>query len=279
MEWSKLKNIVLVLLLMTNGLLLVVVVGQEGELLKQERQARQSAIELLQSWGIALDEEIVPENITLQPLYLHRDQEKEARFASGLLGEGEVSTEKLSGDIFRYSGQNGAVQFHSEGELQIWLTPGSIQQEAELVTDDAKNRMQAWGMEGEVLLVEEENEGTTVILRQMIDGVPVLGCLISLRYQDGAISEIFQARWISGTPEEDRTVKTISVATALVNFRSWLMEQGDIFSKIISITPAYAIATSPAEEVWLVPVWRIETNTGVYQMNLLEGRIMSVSSD
>ena len=169
MEWSKLKNIVLVLLLMTNGLLLVVVVGQEGELLKQERQARQSAIELLQSWGIALDEEIVPENITLQPLYLHRDQEKEERFASGLLGEGEVSTEKLSGDIFRYSGQNGAVQFHSEGELQIWLTPGSIQQEAELVTDDAKNRMQAWGMEGEVLLVEEENEGTTVILRQMIE--------------------------------------------------------------------------------------------------------------
>ena len=88
METPKLKNIVLLILVVTNLWLLVFVVRLEGQNRAQQKQARLEAIQFLEQKGVRVEEGQVPENMTLMPQTVERDLERESVLAAQLLGEG-----------------------------------------------------------------------------------------------------------------------------------------------------------------------------------------------
>ena len=75
MEWPKLKNIIILILLLVNGFLLVLVVGRELQVARYERSALTQAGQILAQNGISVEEDLLYEaaRSSLIPLTVQRD--------------------------------------------------------------------------------------------------------------------------------------------------------------------------------------------------------------
>ena len=67
MEWSKLKNIILLLLVSVNAFLLILVGVQESRAARYEEDTRQAAVRVLEQSGITFGPERVPQEAGLSP--------------------------------------------------------------------------------------------------------------------------------------------------------------------------------------------------------------------
>lgn len=76
MEWSKLKNIILLLLVSVNAFLLILVGVQESRAARYEEDTRQAAVRVLEQSGITFGPERVPQEAGLSPLTVTRDPGK-----------------------------------------------------------------------------------------------------------------------------------------------------------------------------------------------------------
>ena len=86
MPWSKLKNIILMILLVTNLCLLVLVGGQELQNSRLKSRAREDTIQLIRGRGVQVEENLIPQSMTLRPQTVQRDLDWEERTAAALLG-------------------------------------------------------------------------------------------------------------------------------------------------------------------------------------------------
>ena len=97
MEWPKVKNIIILILLLVNGFLLLLVGARRGEALRYEQAALYQAAEVLESRGIEVDLSTVIGAEGLKPLSVERDVEREARMAGALLGETVQGDDRAAG--------------------------------------------------------------------------------------------------------------------------------------------------------------------------------------
>lgn len=276
MEGGRIKNIVIVILLLLNGFLLVLVGGRWAEDSNSHEAARSSAIEIIRAGGIQLDEETVPQSKCLPTLQAQRNLSQETELAAALLG-GAVSVEALGGEVYRCHNENGWIQFHSTGEFMAELERGVF-----LGTEDAVRHagslLAKLGFESRELENTVEQGTGRVTLGQVQDGAPVLNCQVSLHYRDGALVSITQGRRVPGQAVRADGEETMSLSTALMRMYNGLRELGDIYTRIESITPAYTMSVSLSGPALLEPVWYIKTDTGTYQMDLRAGQISRLGS-
>ena len=114
MEWSKLKNIIIIMLAAVNLFLLVLVVHRQWESRSSYESAREDALAVLwETSRIRLEREILPEELDLTPMSVTRDPELEETQAAALLGELTASPP----EALRYVGAKGAAQFYVDGEF------------------------------------------------------------------------------------------------------------------------------------------------------------------
>ena len=106
MEWSKLKNIIIIMLAAVNLFLLVLVVHRQWESRSSYESAREDALAVLwETSRIRLEREILPEELDLTPMSVTRDPELEETQAAALLGELTASPP----EALRYVGAKGAA--------------------------------------------------------------------------------------------------------------------------------------------------------------------------
>ena len=95
MAWPKIKNIIILILLVTNLGLLTFTASREVRSRQLQDEARSDAIAFLQQKGIELDGDQVPRTMTLQPMLVTRDVEREGVLAAALL-EGDRKSTRLN---------------------------------------------------------------------------------------------------------------------------------------------------------------------------------------
>ena len=135
MEWSKLKNIILLLLVSVNAFLLILVGVQESRAARYEEDTRQAAVRVLEQSGITFGPERVPQEAGLSPLTVTRDRESEAIVAQTLLGD--VSREGENDVRHRYSSVQGTAEFSMNGTFSVRFQPGAWAKEHERSYEDA----------------------------------------------------------------------------------------------------------------------------------------------
>jgi len=271
MPWTKLKNIILLILVITNLALLVQIAGPAIQSRHADSQAREDAIRLLLSRGVEVEESIVPETISLLPRTVERDLVLEERAASALL-DGPVSAEARGGEVYRYFNENGSIQFHSDGTLSAQLEPGRFP----LGKDTAAScigLMEKLGVQGKIV----DQVGEELTFRQDWEGFPLFTQQVTLVCRDGCLSAITAGRQLMGRPQEDPSRQTISVATALIDFLNGVNALGDVCSRIDAIEPGYAASSSLSGPTSLTPVWRVTTDTGAYRLDAVTGAVSRVS--
>lgn len=271
MPWSKLKNIILVILAVTNLALLVLVGGQAIQGSRLRTRAREDAIQFLRGRGVEVEDSLIPQSMDLPPHTVERDLAGEERAAAALLGA-PVTAESRGGEVYRYFNQKGSVQFHSDGTLSAQLQPGAFP----LGEDRAAGcleLMERMGFQGEAL----SGEGDELTFRQSWKGTPLFTQQVTLVCQGHDLVAIAAGRLLSGRFQPDTTRKTVTVATALINFYNGVGALGDVCNRIDGIEPGYVAAASLSGPIVLTPVWRVTTDTGAYQLDTVTGGVTRVS--
>ena len=267
MQWSKLKNIILLILVITNLFLFYFVARDVLERYRFERDARTNAISFLAEKGIRVTEEQVPQRIELRPQTVERDLSGENALASALLGEG-VRVEHKGSEIYRCQNSSGWIQFHNDGSFSAQFEPGMFPVGAERKTNGAE-WLRRIKFEGEVLNETED----TLTVRQLWEGSPLFGQQVTLVFEGDSMIAMTGGRRLMGTPKADSTQTPVTAATALIDVFRGLNELGDVCSEIRSIREGYAAAASLSGSMTLTPVWHITTDTGTYQLNTLTGAL------
>lgn len=271
MEWPKLKNIILILLIFTNICLLVLLGGPAWQDQQSQRQNRMEAIQLLEEKGIRISEETVPEQVELMPQVAQRNLQQEQLKAQALLGR-DVKQEIRGGEVYRYENGKGILQFHSDGTFSLQMKSGAFP-----IGEDpgqaALNVLDALGLETEVL----EQTENSLTARQLWKGNALFNQRFCVEWNNEGLTQIVNGSRMIGLPTEVAGVETITVATALITFLNGLDELGDVCSGIQTITQGYTSATSLSGPMELTPVWRVATDAGVYQLDMVSGQLSRIS--
>lgn len=269
MEVSKLKNIVIVILVLLNLFLLVLSGGRRVQDARDRDEARSAAVEVIRNGGVVLEEQIVPAEMDLLPLTADRDLQEELRQARTLLG-GEVEMQAKGGEVYRYSNASGWLQVHSTGQYSAEVMPQTPLTQEDRLADRAVAELAKLDIQSVVVESRMIDGRETVILNQSLDGVPLLGCQVTVVCTDGGSLSFTAGRRLLG--ETQRAEGTpITVATALMRLYNGLNDLGDVYSTIQTITPAYLLSTEGGGSVRLTPVWQVETDTGIYRLDTLTG--------
>ena len=269
MEWSKLKNVILLILLCTNAALLIMVLGQNYKQESAGRQAQADAIAFLQQEGTEVEDAVVPQKNDLSPLKAERDRDEEEKLAQTLLGEG-LTAQDRGGGVYLYRSALGEIQFHSDGAFQAYFQTGAFPLNGDAPEEHARGVMSRLNFDGQVLSVQAQADGCTVQLCQQWQGAPVFNLQVALNYSGGELASITGGRRLFGAPQEQEG-RVMTPASALMHFSAGLNALGDVCSRIDSIQPGYVSSASLTDGMILTPVWHITTDTGGYQLDLVTG--------
>lgn len=272
MEWPKLKNIILVILVMTNLCLFFFVAQREWQQYHFQNQARKDVVAFLASRSITVDPDILPrDRDTLPPLTVVRDLEQEATLAARLLGS-DVERQVSGGAVYRYSGQNGSIQFHNDGSFSARFTQGAFPTDNDPAASAAV-LLERLDFTGE--LIKHTDDSLT--FRQTWQGAPLFFNQVTLAMQDGFFTAITSGQRLGGTPTEDGTRQALPPASALIQLLHGINELGDVCSSIVGIQPGYAARSALTGVTLLTPVWQVSTDTVVYQLDLVSGAVTRLS--
>ncbi len=274
MESSKLKNIVLTILIITNVLLLGLVVIQRMEGRQQRQRAIQDAVDLLAQQGITARAEDMPGGELPSPMTVERSGEWEQEVFAALLGEDVTLTQR--GLVSLYTGALGAAEVRGDGGFSVAFTPGAYPlPQGEDMETHARLLVQRLGFDA--ALSGREDERVHVIqLYTASDpraAFPIFSCAVTVEYRDGqAVS--MEGTHLPGAPAPDRQAgEPLSTETLLVRFRAGIIDSGDACTAIHSATQGYVLSGDGSGALRLTPVLRLETDTNLYLVNALNGEV------
>ncbi len=117
MAWPKIKNIIILMLLVTNLCLLAFVGWREIRDWQLQDKALEQAVSFLAERGIQVDERIVPRSAELPPMGMERDLEEEQTLAAALLGDGLTREERSAARSMSMRGERGCSSATAAGVL------------------------------------------------------------------------------------------------------------------------------------------------------------------
>lgn len=270
MEWPKLKNIIILILLTANLFLLAMAGVQQRDSAQYQEQTMQDVLTVLERNGITVASEVIPEQMSLSCLTVQRDRELEDELARALLGDCTVSD--LGGGRYFYESSIGSAEFRSNGHFSISFPAGlKLADDVEEETAHALSIAEEIGLSGTAAeQIRSDDGGVSVVLYQTWQEIPVYSCRIVLEYQDRVLRSVSGQR-LMGEPQSTAVQQELlSIPTVLMRGLNGINDLGDICSEITRMTPGYQMP-NPAEGTRMEPVWYIATDTGAYQLNAITG--------
>lgn len=269
MERSKLKNIILAILAVTNILLLGLMLVQHAQSRHFRQQVLLDAVELLAQQGISVQLEDLPQQDFPAPQVVERDPQEELAGFTALLGEDTVYAQR--GPVSLYTGSLGSAEVREDGSFSITLAPGAypIAEGSDPVHYAKTFLARRLGLAGQVTQSGQD----AVAVTQVWNGCPVFSCQAVLTYGQNGISTVTGTR-LPGAPHADTSAAApLSTATLLVRFRSGIITSGDACTAILSATQGYVLTADANGGTRLTPVLRLQTDTNLYILNALTGEL------
>ena len=266
MERYRLKNIIILILVLVNGFLLVSLLMRSASSRSARAAAEEQLVALLAADGVTLDPDIISYELPSPGYSMARDPEAERRVASMLLGNPLASSDQ-GGGITTYTGGRGAAMFRANGEFEV---SGTLA--AEDAVEACRSFCRSFGYTEPVFRLDDSGsgEGTAVCL---CDDLPVFNCTVTFTIAEGtltAVSGELLSELLEALPE---TEEPLSASAALTTFQRVRRESAAVVSSITEMELCYELQNSSAASAVLQPCWRIATNTGNYYVNCITGAV------
>ncbi len=252
MRWSKIKNIIILLLVVVNGFLLGQVGVREWRSHRDQQETRERMVDILARNDVAYLPEEVPGTLELSAYRVTLSPFGEAE-AAVLVGD--IDGVQTIGGRTVYTGSQGTAALSAAGELTVEFASGSLLSEG-LVLD----RLSKLGVQLERTGTFDGNGETGVSYTQLWEGVPVSGMNASLVFS-GQVPYTLTLRCLRGTGEVlPSTGETLTAATALARLLDELNRgEGYVCSQITDMYSGYV--SGSGDPMTLTPAWFIETDT------------------
>lgn len=263
MKTSRLKNIVIVLLLLVNVFLLFLLLNRRAEERAAYERSVDQLVTLYASGGITLDPSLLAQEDSALSAALERDSAQETAFAAALLG-GEVSVSDTGGGLYRYEAPNGYCAIRAGGTVEAILSravddPADFCRELFRTFGYAQSSSSLSGGSGSVTAVRST------------DLHPVFNATLTLTFSRGTLVSV-SGTFLSSLTEGSRA-EGIDAVTALVRFFDYRASSGLVCTEIRSVASGYLLQFSATSPLRLLPVWCIETDVNSFYVNCSTGEI------
>lgn len=267
MQWSRVKTILIVLLLLVDGFLACMLGGKAFSAYQRRQETMEHLGRVLAEYGMELDEDLsIPGDAMMPQLNIDRNRADEAAAAAALLG-GEVERTEGEGGS-RFTSSRGEVVWGESGEISARLQPedytrppaSEVRAQAERLLEDAGLR--ASGMEWSA-------EGDTARAHFKTAGYEVFNRSISVTFSEDAIYII--GLWTFGTPYATKSdlYASYNPMDALLQFAKL-----GLASRIDAVEPGLLLTNAAGNQFQLGPIWRIRTDTGTYFVDPLKKEVV-----
>jgi hypothetical protein len=273
MEWSKIKNIIILILLTVNVLLLGLLIYRDSTSRAQNTELLTSAVTILSNNGVHLSQDLVPRDTSLTAVSMERDLAQEAALAESLLGPCQSES---SGATYTYVSTSGSAVFRSTGDFAVTYSAQGSPVSDVAPAEHALALLELVGLSCQLVEQEQSGSQTQVVLCQLWDDVPVFTCQITLIYEQQALQSI-QGRRVLAGQGQSLDQSTLAAPTVLVRFLSAIIATGEVCNEITRIEPGYQMTVSLTEPITLRPIWRLTTDTGRFDIDLATGDTARIS--
>lgn len=260
MQWDKVKNILLVILLLVDGFLGLTVAGHFYNERRQEKAFAADLAAVLAREDVQYNIGVtVPTQSRIMPLEVDRNRAAEETFAEALL-QGACKTELSDTGELTFSNENGFVRIQADGSVRALFSWKAVQASEWSYRQAAKQLLSGSGMtlRGGTFTVDAEKG--EVALSATIAGKPVFDRELVIHFQENETVSL-SGRWTfdmpyASTGEQERIY---NVADVLLSFTA----QNPTVRRIDGITLGYQLQLSPSGRLQLTPTWRLATDRGV----------------
>ncbi len=264
MQWSRVKSILIFILLLVDGFLIINIAGKYVSNYYRTAENAHNIMEILERRGIAASFDL-PETHTLPVLQIDRSRADEDRFAAGLLGAALVRTEQPDGGTVYYESAYGNLNWRDGGVVAGTLKPENYQppEDHEEAETYAQSILQQAGITATLDWTCED--GVTAIASFPTAGVPVFNRELTLIFREKEIE--LMGWWTFGMPYITKSGNYVNFLAidALFNFIS----KNEV-ERIDEMQLGFLLSESGGGRVQMTPGWRIETNKGSFFVDSLK---------
>ncbi len=263
MDRYRLKNIIILILVLTDLFLLGSLVSRQASRQAARRSSAEHLTELFAADGIQLSPAALSDETPPAPRILARDTAQERQAAAALLGN-DLARSDQGGGISSYSSSRGGAMFRSTGAFDA---AGTLAREDAM--DFCQDFCQRYGYtEPSFRLL---GDGSTATVTRQYDGVPVFNCTVTFSITGGVLDSVsgtLLPDTFTAAPVETEPLSAIAALTAFQKVRR------DTSAAVSSVTELYCcfeLQSSASSHMSLVPAWCIVTDTGNYYVNCITG--------
>lgn len=270
MPVSKLKNLVILILLLANAALLCLLVPRQLAQHRQQQDLNTSLTTLCAAQNVVLNADTIPDTIALYALELTDRGAAEMQALTALLGEAPVIADtQIEAAAVSRTGKwdNGVITLELQGGKEV----GDFRANAKKVLK--KMNFELHTMDETVRL----SPGIyTITAYQSVLGVPVFSDGLTLTYANSALTKL-EGDFYLGTLMRTDDKACCTAAEAVVAFLGARVDLGWVGSAITGLEQGYLHIDTAGASMRLIPVWSLTTDTGSFQINGLTGAVTEVS--
>lgn len=265
MDRYRLKNIIIIILLLVNGFLLGVLVTRQTSQRISHRQTAEQLVGLFAADGMNLNVDDIPVKAAPAGQSLTRDLELERAAAAFFLGQNPLRTDQ-GGEIYSYTGTNGGVaQFRAGGSFDIACALSGADG-AELIRDFCREFSY-----GEPSFALDDDGSGTATAVSIHGGLPVFNCTVTFTLDQGMLLAVSGTLLPEKGTETSQSQEPLSAVAALTAFQKMRREQQVVVSAVAEVSPCYELQSTTSSVTALVPAWCISTDTANYYVNCITG--------
>ncbi len=276
MDSVKIKNFIIIVLLIVNIVLLSVFIADTVRERSLDTGAVNGAVALLAENGITVSQDVDLSERRLETMLVSRDTEMEGNTVAGILSN--VSVSDPGGNILLYFGSHGEARFSGTGTVEMNLRTGSFSDTDPL--EAARNFASRLGLstmrEPVSYNIDPDTLEGTLELCCSLDGVRVVNCTLRFTFARGDLISVYGTR-VLDTVTRGQGVSAVDVPTVLMRFLQLVLNRGRVCSSVDALELCYSMTANAAGEGELTPVWRIQTDTGDFYINAITGLEESIT--
>ena len=269
MERYRLKNIIILILVLVNVFLLASLAFRKTAEHSAQRQATEQLVALFAADEIALSSEIISHQSPPSPCTLTRNTELDREVALFLLGSG-VSYSDQGGGIYTYTSPSGSALFRANGSFDA---AGTLT--AEHVTDFCRNFCQEFSYSTPSFQLDENGSGTAVAYFQYND-LPVFNCAVTFTIDHGKLLTVSGTLLPTSGSAVSSSQSPLSSSAALTAFLQMRRETAAAVSSVTDIYLCYELQSTASASMTLSPSWCIVTDTAKYYVNSITGLVSTI---
>ena len=270
MDRSKLKNIIVLILLALNLFLLAAVISDKGQSGRVRQQGWQAAVSALEGAGVSVSDDI-DGTIDAPLVYsLRRSASAERAMLERLLGR--VSAEDLGGNIWYYNSAKGQAFLRGSGETDMLLSAGvwSVGRDSARAVLRLAEKL-GLSCDEDSLVQDSRDEGEYTV-NCAWKGGRVYNAQLTFYLSGDSLIMVTGTR-IFDDVEQESGDGVMDELTAMMRFYELLIREDWSCARLEGVDVGYVQSVTVSDASTLTPVWHFSTDTGQLYINAVTGRI------